>query len=113
MSVSNGLVAAADKRILSVALVNILLMTAAKSEIAEFIPLQPGNFSKGDAQSQAMSFSVRPTPVFRCAEKSTHLATAFTAENRLIYYVRYCTYPEIGRTTWLMYDQYSQSFHEP
>jgi hypothetical protein len=42
------------------ALANLSLMVTAKSEISEFIPLKPGNFSKGDAQSQTMSFSVRP-----------------------------------------------------
>jgi hypothetical protein len=37
------------------------MMVAAKSEDLEFSPPYPGNFSKGDAQSQIMSFSVRPT----------------------------------------------------
>jgi hypothetical protein len=37
------------------------MMVAAKSEDLEFSPPYLGNFSKGDAQSQAMSFSVRPT----------------------------------------------------
>jgi hypothetical protein len=36
------------------------MMVAAKSEDLEFSPPYLGNFSKGDAQSQTMSFSVRP-----------------------------------------------------
>jgi hypothetical protein len=36
------------------------MMVAAKSEDLEFPPQDLGNFSKGDAQSQTMSFSVRP-----------------------------------------------------
>jgi hypothetical protein len=76
--------------------------------------------SKADPQEVAVGGNLRPGTVFRCAEKPTHLATALTAESRLIYDVWYCNYPEIGRTTRLMYDQYSQSFdqysqslHEP
>jgi hypothetical protein len=36
------------------------MMVAAKSEDLEFSLPYLGNFSKGDAQSQTMSFSVRP-----------------------------------------------------
>jgi hypothetical protein len=36
------------------------MMVAAKSEDLEFSPPYLGNFSKGDAQSQTMSFSVQP-----------------------------------------------------
>jgi hypothetical protein len=36
------------------------MIIAAKSEDLEFSPSYPGNFSKGDAQSPTMSFSVRP-----------------------------------------------------
>jgi hypothetical protein len=37
-----------------------LIMGAAKSDDLEFSPPYPGNSSKEDAQSQTMSFSVRP-----------------------------------------------------
>jgi hypothetical protein len=68
----------------------------------------PGNDAKADPQefgtgvsyvptadprSMEVRGKLRPTPVFRCAEKPTHLATALTAESRLIYYARSCTYP--------------------
>jgi hypothetical protein len=41
------------------------MMIAAKSEDLEFSPPYPGNSSKGDAQSQTMSFSVRPEAAVR------------------------------------------------
>jgi hypothetical protein len=37
------------------------MMVAAKSEDLEISLQYPGNFSKGDAQSYELSFSVRPT----------------------------------------------------
>jgi hypothetical protein len=39
------------------------MMIAAKSEDLEFPPPYLGNFSKGDAQPQTISFSVRPQAV--------------------------------------------------
>jgi len=39
---------------------NILLMIVGKCEIAEFIPLYPGNFSKEDAQNTEMGGYLRP-----------------------------------------------------
>jgi hypothetical protein len=43
------------------ALVSLLLMVIAKSEVKEFSPLKLGNFSKGDAEKRYLSFCYRPT----------------------------------------------------
>ena len=55
-----------------------------------------------DSYHMKVGGNLRPVSVFRFTEKPTHLATALTAESRLIFDVWYCTYFEIGRTTWLM-----------
>jgi hypothetical protein len=55
------------------------MMAAAKSEYLEFPPPYLGNFSKGDAQSQTMSFSVRPILL----KNSINMGGCFFAESKV------------------------------
>jgi hypothetical protein len=60
-SVSYGSVAAAGNQILRVCFGEFIADGYGQIRGLRISPPKPGNFSKGDAQTQTMSFSVRPT----------------------------------------------------